>query len=370
MKRSLEQANALKQVNAAKPTPNLTVEVPTNSQNAFANKILLHAMEGLNEASKQERVPKSLYHTPLPAPRPKKRKQRLFTIDAFRKQCLQQKKGIATDVRGDELELIGNGSFGDVFKYGNNIVKLCKEKAEDAVKYLLRESKMVEIEAHENIIRTISCVEMDLGGRRRFGLVMERADIDLFDHFEATKPLDDATLGDYVSQLLTGVVFLHDNGISHNDLKLENVLVVKHSNLPDVTLKLCDFGFAHSDEWTLDDGTPFGSLVPRSDGRYEYFGTAAFLPSEKDLCGRLAHLRDEWALGCIIYILSYNHMLYNHYDDVQHVIFQVGPDKPFKYYAHIWEMEPRFTEEIIHSFMRKSNPMTAKMVQEKFFTAV
>ncbi|GLE04847.1 hypothetical protein PINS_up013825 [Pythium insidiosum] len=51
--------------------------------------------------------------------------------------------------------------------------------------------------------------------------------------------LDLSTTRDYLTQIASGVHFMHSNGFAHRDLSLENVLVTD-----DNTCKVCDFGLA------------------------------------------------------------------------------------------------------------------------------
>ena len=45
-----------------------------------------------------------------------------------------------------------------------------------------------------------------------------------------------------LAEIIEGVSYLHEKGIAHRDLKLENVLVFKESG--EISVKLADFGFA------------------------------------------------------------------------------------------------------------------------------
>eukprot|EP00300_Choanocystis_sp_HF-7_P002823 c12142_g1_i1.p1 GENE.c12142_g1_i1~~c12142_g1_i1.p1 ORF type:complete len:347 (+),score=68.76 c12142_g1_i1:126-1166(+) len=87
-------------------------------------------------------------------------------------------------------------------------------------------------------------------------LVMERADKgDMFERVlkrweengSATRAMFESEASYYFAQLLDVVAHLHRNGVSHGDIKLENILLA--SNTSESTLDkllLTDFGFAHT----------------------------------------------------------------------------------------------------------------------------
>jgi serine/threonine protein kinase len=56
-------------------------------------------------------------------------------------------------------------------------------------------------------------------------MVCERMDCDLLDHVIDKMPLHEDTLRDFLSQICSGVEYLHGMRIAHRDLKLENVVV-------------------------------------------------------------------------------------------------------------------------------------------------
>ena len=68
------------------------------------------------------------------------------------------------------------------------------------------------------------------------------------------KDMDDKLIRTYFRQLVEGLEYLHKNGVSHMDLKLENLLVGE-----DFSLKIADFDLSHiaGDSKVMSKGTKF-----------------------------------------------------------------------------------------------------------------
>lgn len=95
---------------------------------------------------------------------------------------------------------------------------------------------------HENVIQMMKMIETP----KFYSLVMEYADGgDLFDELKEQEKFSRKDAHSYFKQLIKGLKFIHEQGIVHRDIKLENLLLVYSESEDDPgTLKITDFGLA------------------------------------------------------------------------------------------------------------------------------
>lgn len=94
------------------------------------------------------------------------------------------------------------------------------------------------------------------------GIVLEYATGgELFERVKAANRFDEHMARFFFQQLVAGVQFIHDQGLAHRDLKLENTLIkleqTKPGKQPTPVLKIADFGFCKHE----DLNTPCKSRV-------------------------------------------------------------------------------------------------------------
>lgn len=206
--------------------------------------------------------------------------------------------------------VIGKGTFGFVeeVKHGNTgYIAVRKSALQSAgstplarLKLLLREAYVLKKCQHPNIVRLysahITTVEKDSY------LVIEKADCDLLDFIH--RPLaDEQTLLRLVGDVLRAVSHMHDEGVAHLDIKLENILVFNASD--GATLKLCDMGCsARVGDRRLRWGA-FGSK-PYMAPETESYPSA---PPQKD---DLLKAVDAWACGIVIFACAFGVFPFEH----------------------------------------------------------
>ncbi|CAI4230645.1 unnamed protein product [Auanema sp. JU1783] len=113
---------------------------------------------------------------------------------------------------------------------------------------------------------------------------------ELFDQLNKTVTVSEKKARRLMHQLFDGVAYMHEQGIVHRDLKLENILCID-----DERIVISDFGFA--------------TYLEKGQKLRDLFGTPGYLAPETLRCQMYEdaegydHLVDEWALGVILYTL-------------------------------------------------------------------
>ncbi|XP_048582093.1 serine/threonine-protein kinase 36 isoform X2 [Nematostella vectensis] len=187
------------------------------------------------------------------------------------------------------LELIGEGSFGKVYKgrrkYTGNFVALKfipkTGRSEKELKCLQREIDIMRGLQHENIIRLLDSFETP----QEVCVVTEYAAGELFQILEDDGALPEEQVQRIACQLVKALYYLHSHRILHRDMKPQNILIGKHG-----VVKLCDFGFARA--------MSINTLVLTS-----IKGTPLYMSPELVQEKPYDYNSDLWSLGCILYEL-------------------------------------------------------------------
>jgi len=112
---------------------------------------------------------------------------------------------------------------------------------------------------------------------------------ELFDLIQKAKRFTEDDARYFFQQLICGVEYLHDEGITHRDIKLENTLL--GGPRPLTLLKICDFGYSKSAEVERSKckstvGTP-AYLAPEMLDQRQYDGPGV----------------DVWSCGVMLYVM-------------------------------------------------------------------
>lgn len=157
---------------------------------------------------------------------------------------------------------------------------------------------------HPNIMSQVECCS----DKDNVYSIMDFSDGgELYDYVDQEGPISEARARELFNQILSGLQHLHDAGIAHRDLTLENVMYSKSG-----VCKLIDFGMSlrlprvRNDDSVGDDGAnddrsrPFLLIPPQGTcGKPNYIApevmenTQYFHPQKSDI----------WSLGVILFIM-------------------------------------------------------------------
>ncbi|KAH6795678.1 hypothetical protein C2S51_036664 [Perilla frutescens var. frutescens] len=182
----------------------------------------------------------------------------------------------ASGSRFSDLELIGRGSFGDVYKgYDKELKKevaikvIDLEEAEDEIEDIQKEIAVLS-ECRSQYITEYYCSYLH---QTKLWIVMEyMAGGSVADLIQPNQPLDEVSIAWILRDLLHAIEYLHTEGKIHRDIKAANILLTENGDV-----KVADFGVSAQLTRTISRrktfvGTPFWmapEVIQNSEGYNE-----------------------------------------------------------------------------------------------------
>jgi serine/threonine protein kinase len=187
------------------------------------------------------------------------------------------------------VKAIGKGAFGTVFAAKDKKDKLVAiKKVRFDPRFMNREVDILKQLNNKNCVKLIHYYNTCEGDIRYQNVVMDYFHSNLHDVIQQfkeekrrTMPLVLIKLFSF--QLFSGLKYLHANGITHRDLKPQNILVNEKTG----ELKICDFGSAKKLRYREKSVSYIASRYYRAA---ELFMNCSFYTSAIDV----------WAAGCVI----------------------------------------------------------------------
>ncbi|XP_003931474.1 ribosomal protein S6 kinase-related protein [Saimiri boliviensis] len=188
------------------------------------------------------------------------------------------------------LGLVAKGSFGTVLK-----VVDCTQKAVFAVKVVpkvkvLQRDTVRQCKEEVSIQRQINHPFVhSLGdswqGKRHLFIMCSYCSTDLYSLWSAVGCFPEASIRLFAAELVLVLCYLHDLGIMHRDVKMENILLDERGHL-----KLTDFGLSRH--------------LPQGARAYTVCGTLQYMAPEVLSGGPYNHAADWWSLGVLLFSLA------------------------------------------------------------------
>ena len=208
------------------------------------------------------------------------------------------------------------------------------------------ETSILKIMDHPNIIKLHDSFKLD---GKSVSVIEYAQGGDLYSHIDSCKNID---IDSYFSQLLVGLQYMHSRGISHMDIKPENIVIDGMG-----MIKFIDFGFSfNTGETKLFSSKPSGTFQYQAPELINITKTKQ--PSLINLFSC-----DIWSLGIVLFIMivkhfpwriadpnmSYQYRLYengdlslNYWQEIPQkyikiikIMLHVDPTQRFEIYKHL-----------------------------------
>lgn len=148
-----------------------------------------------------------------------------------------------------------------------------------------------------------------------------------------------------VRDICTSLAALHDRGIAHRDIKLENVMFADHDR---TVVKLIDFGLCHRRR-------PGGDLLARQP-----CGTAAYSPPQ--IVMRVPYVPEEgdsWSVGVVLYALLSRRLPFGSASpaDGGHAMEALGRrivDSSPTLHGGVWDQVPFAVKDLLSALLSKN----------------
>ncbi|XP_060115040.1 ribosomal protein S6 kinase-related protein [Heteronotia binoei] len=189
------------------------------------------------------------------------------------------------------LGLVAKGSFGTVLK-----VLDCRQERLFAVKVVpkmevLRRDSLKQCKEEVSIQKQVShpfvhCLGDSWQGQRHLFIMCTYCSTgDLYTFWKSVGPFGESVIRLFATELVLVLGYLHNLGIVHRDVKMENILLDERGHL-----KLTDFG--------LSRHLPWGKRA------YTICGTLQYMAPEVLNGGPYSHAADWWSLGVLLFALA------------------------------------------------------------------
>ena len=199
-------------------------------------------------------------------------------------------------------QTLGEGQFATV--------KTCWKKSDTKTEYALKMIKKERVTSFVSLKRVSNEIDIlkklnspyivsvlhVMQTQSMLYIVTEKGGADLFEFFdEHPHGVPELWAQEILSNVMTAIIYCHNNSVCHRDLKPENILLEFDTRQEKcISLKLCDFGLStrYQENVPLKDfcGSP-GFFAPEMITKGSYFGDKA----------------DIWSVGCVLLELVVGH---------------------------------------------------------------
>ena len=286
-------------------------------------------------------------------------KAKQATVRNFGENLVRLNKSKLTDIYDvDNKTVLGKGACGSVCvvrkrtkdpEEGGEVFAM-KTVRLDGMSGTRMEDLRVEIEVqssldHPNIVRVYEYFEEG----DCMHIIMELCTGgSLVSRISRMKKYDEADAATLVHKMLSAVLYIHQHGVIHRDIKLDNFIYTNNS--PEAELKMIDFGFAYE----VEDGR---------ESMFEQIGTPSYMAPElwSDYETEYNSSVDMWAIGVVTFMLLSGRRPFHSSDPREKA--RIIREEPVKFDGHDWAHISHDAKDFIKKLLSKSPSKRASASQ-------
>lgn len=198
-------------------------------------------------------------------------------------------------------ENVGKGAFANVYRAINKItgdevaVKEIFIEDDDDILELMSEIDLLKILKHHNIVKYHGFIRNE---KKLFIFLEYCSGGSLRSLYKKSGPLTESLVVSYIKQVLNGLIYLHEQGVVHRDVKAANILLTS-----DGDIKLTDFGVSTK-------------VSANTIKTYSIAGTPNWMAPEIISMDGTSTASDIWSVGATVVELLAGEPLYAHLNEM------------------------------------------------------
>lgn len=202
-------------------------------------------------------------------------------------------------VQKSQFKKIGYGCYSTVYTRNNKVFKIFNKTTPTSA--IIRELCIISMIDHKNIVKIKTIGKMSTG--LYFYTMDKYAPLDLY-------KFKDNNIFHFLTDILSGLAYLHAKGIMHRDLKESNILVDKSG------YKICDFSISKLVIPGVTDTEKNTNTTKTTNIQTDVTITSTHRPPETYKYGICVLKSDIWSFACVLFYIATKKSVYDCFKDV------------------------------------------------------